>query len=67
MDRTAWIVVTLCTAGLIAWFWTLPQPQPRITTGPEIVQAVAGTPAAAAWVIARNAAEPPRRRLSPTE
>ena len=55
MDRTAWIVVTLCTAGLIAWFWTLPKPQPRITTGPEIVQAAAGTPAAAAVAAATPA------------
>jgi len=48
MDRTAWIVVTLCTAGLIAWFWNLPKPQPRATAGPEVVQAVpAGTAPAA--------------------
>jgi len=44
MDRTAWIVVTLCTAGLITWFWTLPKPQPRPPAGPEVVQAApAGT------------------------
>lgn len=33
MDRTAWIVVTLCTAGLITWFTLQPkhQPPPRET------------------------------------
>ena len=47
MDRTAWIVVTLCTAGLIAWFWHAPRHQPRPVTGPQVVQAAtpaAGTP-----------------------
>jgi len=45
MDRTAWIVVTLCTAGLIAWFWHVTNQPPRTAAPPEIVQAA---PAAAA-------------------
>lgn len=44
MDRTAWIVVSLCTAGLIAWFVYLPKSPPRPPAGPEVVQAA---PAAA--------------------
>ena len=46
MDRTAWIVVTLCTAGLIAWFWQVPKQQPRPAAAPQVVQAA--TPAAPA-------------------
>jgi YidC/Oxa1 family membrane protein insertase len=45
MDRTAWIVVTLCTAGLIGWFWFAPKPPPRTAPAQEVVQAA--TPAAA--------------------
>ncbi|HME87754.1 MAG TPA: membrane protein insertase YidC [Chthoniobacterales bacterium] len=33
MDRTAWIVVTLCVIGLVAWeFWIAKQTPPRPTT-----------------------------------
>ncbi len=42
MDRTAWIVVTLCTLGLVYWFTTLPKQQPA---APQVVDA---RPAAAA-------------------
>lgn len=52
MDRTAWIAVTLCTAGLMAWFWYAPKNQPRPAAGPEIVQAAPGAaPAAAAAAV----------------
>jgi YidC/Oxa1 family membrane protein insertase len=43
MDRTAWIVVTICTAGLIAWFVMQPKPPPR-STEDSVVRAA--TPAA---------------------
>lgn len=39
MDRTAWIVVSLCTAALVAWFVAQPKPQPRPPQPPQIVQA----------------------------
>src|ERR1051326_2984650 len=30
MDRTAWIVITLCVIGLVAWeWWTVKHPPPR--------------------------------------
>lgn len=41
MDRTAWIVVTLCTAGLIAWFYWQPKYQPP----PPALEAVNAVPA----------------------
>jgi YidC/Oxa1 family membrane protein insertase len=64
MDRTAWIVVTLCTAGLITWFWTLPKPPPRAAGSPEVVQAAAaagtaGTAAAAVSPTAPTASSAP--------
>ena len=42
MDRTSWIIVTVCVAGLAAWFVTLPKPPPRPQS--EVVRAA--TPAA---------------------
>ncbi|CAN5124730.1 hypothetical protein BH23VER1_BH23VER1_15740 [soil metagenome] len=36
MDRTAWIVVTLCTVALIAYFVTAPQPPPPQRTAPPV-------------------------------
>jgi len=31
MDRTAWIVVILCSLGLVFWFQSQPKPQPKST------------------------------------
>lgn len=47
MDRTAWIVVTLCTAGLVAWFSLQPKYQPPPPT-PETVSAIPAEATAAA-------------------
>ena len=49
MDRTAWIAITLCVLGLVAWeIWIARQPLPRpaVTTAPSPL--ASGIPAASA-------------------
>ncbi|PYM03158.1 MAG: hypothetical protein DMF19_00480 [Verrucomicrobia bacterium] len=52
MDRTAWIAITLCVLGLIAWeIWIArqPQPPPAVATAPSPpVPTLSGTPFASA-------------------
>jgi YidC/Oxa1 family membrane protein insertase len=47
MDRTAWIVITLCVIGLVAWeWWTIknaPQRPVAVSTPPPTPLATAGT------------------------
>src|SRR5260370_30507583 len=51
MDRTAWIAITLCVLGLVAWqIWIArqPLPPPAVATAPSPASPSAnGTPASA--------------------
>src|SRR5690348_13408239 len=64
MDRTAWIVVTLCVIGLVAWeWWTVKNAPPRRvavgspTPAPAVSASVAPTPLASPVATATPAAE----------
>src|SRR4026209_2668884 len=51
MDRTAWIAITLCVLGLIAWqIWIArqPLPPPAVATAPSAPPLASGVPATAA-------------------
>jgi YidC/Oxa1 family membrane protein insertase len=61
MDRTAWIVITLCVIGLVAWeWWTIknqplrpavvssPTPAPLATVSPSATATVSSLPSASA-------------------
>src|SRR6267378_1772030 len=51
MDRTAWIAITLCVLGLIAWeIWIArqPLPPPAVATAPSAPPLASGAPAASA-------------------
>ncbi len=64
MDRTAWIAITLCVLGLIAWeIWIARQsvPPPAIATAPSpAVPAASGTPFPSAPTAVATPAPPPR-------
>src|SRR5947207_12147210 len=63
MDRTAWIAITLCVLGLIAWaIWIVrqPLPPPAVATAPSPTPpGVSGTPLASAPTAAVTPAPPP--------
>src|SRR4029077_13285717 len=63
MDRTAWIAITLCVLGLIAWeIWIARQPLPRpaVATAPSPAPPLAsGTPFASARTAAATPAPQP--------
>src|ERR1043166_3012945 len=49
MDRTAWIVITLCTIGLVLWYiYTSSQMQPRpaLAPSPGVTPLLSATPVA---------------------
>ena len=51
MDRTAWIAITLCVLGLIAWeIWIArqPLPLPAVATAPSAPPLASGIPATSA-------------------
>src|SRR5882762_3517350 len=51
MDRTAWIAITLCVLGLIAWeIWIArqPLPPPAVVTAPSAPPLASGIPATSA-------------------
>src|SRR5207237_8311967 len=51
MDRTAWIAITLCVLGLIAWeIWIArqPLPPPAVATAPSAPPLASDIPAASA-------------------
>src|SRR5437773_12504824 len=63
MDRTAWIAITLCVLGLIAWeIWIArqPVPPPAVATAPSPTPpGVSGTPLASAPTAVVTPAPPP--------
>jgi YidC/Oxa1 family membrane protein insertase len=63
MDRTAWIAITLCVLGLIAWeIWIARQPLPRpaiATASPPAVPSASGAPIASIPIVAGSAAPQP--------
>src|SRR5439155_7806422 len=72
MDRTAWIAITLCVLGLIAWeIWIArqPLPPPAVATAPSPTpHGVSGTPLAAApTAVATPAPQPgPAATVAPS-
>jgi YidC/Oxa1 family membrane protein insertase len=63
MDRTAWIAITLCVLGLIAWeIWIARQPLPPpaiATASPPAVPSASGAPMASTPIVAGLAAPQP--------
>src|SRR5947209_5456513 len=63
MDRTAWIAITLCVLGLIAWeIWIArqPLPPPAIAPAPPpAVPSASGAPIASTPIVAGSAAPQP--------
>src|SRR5438445_10725222 len=70
MDRTAWIAITLCVLGLIAWeIWIArqPLPPPAVATAPwPAVPLASGTPFASAPAAVATLAPQPGTAPTPT-
>ena len=69
MDRTAWIAITLCVLGLIAWeIWIARQPLPPpaiATASPPAVPSASGAPMASTPIVAGSAAPQPTTMATP--
>jgi YidC/Oxa1 family membrane protein insertase len=69
MDRTAWIAITLCVLGLIAWeIWIARQPLPPpaiATASPPAVPSASGAPMASTPIVAGSAAPQPTTTATP--